>query len=128
MEKLEDIRDIRPVFEWADYVWYIAGVVGGVLLLTLLLIVLYRLFFKKETVDLRAEYIRELEAVDLDNSKEAAYAITHLSRLIASGEREERMAQKLAEKLERYKYSKAVPPLEEDAKAHYNIFLGMVHE
>lgn len=128
MEKLEDIRDIRPVFEWADYVWYIAGVIGGVLLLTLLFIVLYRLFFKKEKIDLRAEYIRELEEVDLEKSKEAAYAITHLSRLIASGEREERMAQKLAEKLERYKYSKAVPPLDEDAKAHYNIFLGMVHE
>ncbi len=128
MEKLEDIRDIRPIFEWGDYVWYLAALLGGVAILTLLVIILYRLFFKKDEVEMRAVYIRQLESVDMADSKKAAYAITRLVRLIASGEQEERMAEKLTAKLERYKYSKHVPPLDEDAKAHYNIFLGMVHE
>jgi len=128
MEKLDDIRGIRPIFEWGDYLWYLAALLFGVALLTILAIVLYRLFFPKKPVDLRAEYIKELETVDLADSKEAAYAITRLVRLIAASERELKMAEKLTEKLERYKYAKAVPPLDEDAKAHYNIFLGMVHE
>ena len=128
MEKLDNIRGIRPIFEWGDYLWYLAGLLVGVALLTVLVIILYRLFSPKKPVDLRGEYIKELETVDLDDSKEAAYAITRLVRLIATSEREQKMAVKLAEKLERYKYAKAVPPLDEDAKAHYNIFLGMVHE
>jgi hypothetical protein len=128
MEKLEDIRGIRPIFEWSDYIWYLGALLGGVALLTVLVIILYRLFFAKNKVDLRAAYIKELEAVDLSDSKKAAYAISRLVRLIAAGERERKMAEKLTDKLETYKYAKAVPPLDEDAKAHYKIFLGMVHE
>lgn len=128
MEKLEDIRGIRPIFEWGDYLWYLGALLGIVALLTVLAFILYRLFFAKTKEDLRAERIKALEAVDLSNSKEAAYTITHLVRLIASSERELKMADKLTAKLERYKYAKTVPPLDEDAKAHYNIFLGMVHE
>lgn len=128
MEKLDDIRSIRPIFEWGDYLWYLAALLGGVALLTILAVILYRLFFAKNAVDLRAEYIKELEAVDLAESKEAAYSITRLVHLIAASEQEQKMADKLTAKLERYKYAKSVPPLDEDARAHYNIFLGMVHE
>lgn len=128
MEKLEDIRGIRPIFEWGDYLWYLGALLGGVALLTVLLIILYRLFFAKNKADVRAERIKELETVDLSDAKHAAYTITRLVRQIAASEREQRMAEKLAAKLEHYKYAKSVPPLDEDAKAHYNIFLGMIHE
>jgi predicted methyltransferase len=128
MEKLDDIRDIRPVFELADYTLYILGVVVAAAVLSALAVVLYRLFFQKNRADLRGEAIRTLQALDLEESKSAAYAITELVRRIAATEREEKMADKLIEKLEPYKYLKEVPPLSEDVRAHLNIFLGMVHE
>ena len=90
-EPLEDITGLRPVFEIGDYYLYMIGAVVGVLLLILIGYLLYR-FFRRPKVDLRAKYIAEFEAIDLDDAKGAAYAITRYSRLIAASEREERMA------------------------------------
>lgn len=127
MERLEDIRDIRPVFELSDYYLYFVGAAIALIVLAVAGLLLYR-YFKRPKVDLRAEYIRCYEAIDLEKSKEAAYEITRYARLVAASEREERMAEKLAEMLEPYKYVKEVPPLDERVRSHYRIFLDMIHE
>lgn len=127
MEKLEEIRDIRPIFELSDYYLYFAGVAVVLILLAVAGVVLYR-YLRRPKADVRAEYIRAFEAIDLEKSKTAAYEITKYVRLIAADERQEKMAEKLVVMLEPYKYTKEVPPLNEAVRSHYRIFLDMIHE
>jgi len=127
MEKLEDIRDIKPIFELSDYYLYIGALLFFLLVLIAAGIFAYR-YFKKKKIDMRGEYIEKLKKINLDDSKRAAYEMTKYLRLIASSSDENEMAESIIRKLEIYKYAKDVPSLSRDIKSDYENFLKAADE
>jgi len=127
MEKLEDIRDIKPIFELSDYYLYMGGALIFLVILIAGAILGYR-FFKKRKSDIRGEYIDKLKNINLGDSKTAAYEMTKYLRLIAYGTNESGMAEKIIQKLEAYKYIKEPPSLSEDVISDYESFLKAANE
>lgn len=127
MEKIEDIRDIKPIFELSDYYFHIAAALIFLLLLAAGAIFAYR-FLKKKKSDMRGEYIRRLKEIDLNDSKTAAYDMTKYLRLVALGTEEREMAEKIIQKLQAYKYAKDVPSLSDEVRSDYETFLEALNE
>ena len=68
-----------------------------------------------------------LGTVDLDDAKRAAYAITTLGRCFAGDSpRMQEAYRNLSARLEPYKFKKTVPPIDEETRAYFRIFLGMI--
>ena len=127
MEKLEDIRDIKPIFELSDYYLHIGAALVVLIIIVAGMIFAYRLL-KKRKSNIREEYIKRLKEINLDDSKTAAYDMTKYLRLIASGEREKELAENIIQKLQSYKYAKEVPSLSDEVRTNYETFLEALNE
>jgi len=131
MQKSVDIplHDIKPLIEINDYtLYYLAAATLVVLLLIIMVLyLLIRRYREGRVMNRRRECMDGLEAVDLDDTKAAAYAITRLGRCFADDSvRLQEAYLNLSSRLEPYKFKKAVPPIDEETRAYYRIFLGMI--
>lgn len=123
------LHDIKPLMEIHDPTPIILGI-ASVSVLLLLLIVGYllvkRVFISKRH-SRRRHCFAQLEALELDSGKEAAYAISRLGRCFAGDSPRLREAyENLYARLEPYKFKKRVPPIDEETRAYFRIFLGMI--
>jgi len=131
MEKSVDIplHDIKPLVEITDYTpYYMAAAAMVVLMLAAVVLYLLILRYREgRKRNRRRECMNGLEAVDLDDAKAAAYGITRLGRCFADDSpRLQEAYRNLSSRLEPYKFKKAVPPIDEETRAYYRIFLGMI--
>jgi len=123
------LHDIKPLIEIHDYTPYflLAALVVAV---ALLLVVLYLLFKQRGGSTGRGgrkDCLAALRAVAFDDAKTAAYEITRLGRCFADDSPRVREAfHNLCRRLEPYKFRKNVPPIDEETRAYYRIFLGMI--
>lgn len=123
------LHDIKPLVELHDYtLYYVAA--AAVVVLILLLTVLYLLLRQwraSRKRDRRRECLEALKAVNPDDAKRAAYAITRFGRCFADDSpRLFEAYQGLCHRLEPYKFKKDVPQMDEETRAHIRIFLGMI--
>jgi len=114
MDKLKDIRDI---FEWSDYIPYMA--IGFFYLLSFGFYYIKNLQVKKETI--RKLNIAQLKSLDFTNSKKAAYKATGLLRAISQEDKEQHIADEIIKMLEKYKYIKNPPNMDDKIKANIDI-------
>ncbi|MEJ2468464.1 MAG: hypothetical protein P8Y51_05230 [Campylobacterales bacterium] len=123
------LHDIKPLIEIHDYTPYYLGAAAAVVL-ALLLVVAYLLvmqYRRSRGRNRRRECLEALNGVDLDHAKDAAYAITRLGRCFASDSpRLEEAYRNLSRRLEPYKFKKTVPPIDEETRAYFRIYLGMI--
>jgi len=123
------LHDIKPLIDIRDYTPYYLSA-AAVVTLTLLLLVVYlliRRYREARTRNRRRECLDSLLAVGLDDAKTAAYAITRLGRCFADDSDRLREAYlNLCRRLEPYKFRKEVPALDDETRAYFKVFLGMI--
>lgn len=127
MEKLEDIRDIKPIFDINDYYFYIAMAIFAVVGVAAILFFLYR-FFKKKKDNTRANNIKKLKNIDFADPKSCAYEMTKYLRLVAVNESEKTKTNEIIEKLQEYKYVKNPPVISDEIRLRYDDFLKALDE
>ncbi|WP_456381208.1 hypothetical protein [Hydrogenimonas sp.] len=124
------IRDIKPLLPIPDISIYLF--VGIVAVASLVIGVGVFFFWKwwstHRRIDPRVRWLRELDAIDFDRPKKAAYLMTKYGRLLAEDKRRQEILEQLIPKLERYKYKKEVPPLDEEVKRFMKLFIEMSHD
>jgi len=125
---MEELRDIRGLEEIPDISFYLfLLIVGfGLLVLSGLLVMIYKHFSGKKKDLTRKEVLKRLKDIDFEDSKEAAYKITKYARYLVEDERSQKMFLQLEEKLTKYKYIQNPPPFDEDTIGQYNLFLEVV--
>ncbi len=118
--KIHDIKSIVEVPDFTFYIYY--GLISlAIILVCIALYFIYR-FFKNRKVNVRKEYFKILEELDLNDSKNSAYLITKYGQLLAQNESEKQLFNDLAASLEIYKYKKDVPKFSENIKASFTVF------
>ena len=124
------IRDIKPLLPIPDVsVYFFIGLVAiGTLVLIAGLIYLLRWWRQHRKRDPRIEWLAALDRIDYNNPKKAAYTMTRYGRLLAEERRQKEILSQLLPRLERYKYKKEVPPLDEETKRFMKLFIEMVHD
>ncbi|WP_300363406.1 hypothetical protein [Hydrogenimonas sp.] len=124
------IRDIKPLLPIPDISIYLFfGLVTVVLLVAgVLVYFLWKWWVKHRKADPRIQWLKQLDAIDFDQPKKAAYLMTKYGRLLAEDKRRQEILEQLIPKLERYKYKKEVPPLDEEVKRFMKLFIEMSHD
>ncbi len=124
------IRDIKPLLPIPDVSLYllVGMVVAGVLVVGTLLYFGWRWWRSHRKKDPRLVWLAKLDQIDYDDPKKAAYTMTRYGRLLAEDKRREEILHQLLPKLERYKYQKEVPPLDEETKRFMRLFIEMSHD
>ncbi len=121
------IRDIKPLVPIPDISLYlfIALLVVGVSILVAIAVFAWRRWRGGRGVDPRIGWIGRLERIDYGDPKKAAYIMTRYGRLLAEDKRRQEILSQLLPRLERYKYKKDVPPLDEETKRFMKLFIEM---
>ncbi|WP_345972218.1 hypothetical protein [Sulfurimonas diazotrophicus] len=123
------LHDIKPLVEIHDYTPYYLAAAAAVVLFFLLLVLylVIRRYREERRENARRASLKALEAVNLDDAKDAAYAITRLGRRFAADSPQLQEAfMNLEQRLEPYKFRKRVPPIDEETRAYFRIYLGMI--
>lgn len=129
--KSDDIplHDIKPLMEVADYtlVWLSALTLIAAVVFLLSGYLLWKRWRKAHRTDERQRCYEALKSVDLDDTKQAAYAISRYGQCFeGDSPRIKEAYESLCARLSRYKYRPAVPPLDEETRSYYAIFVGMI--
>ncbi len=125
---MEELRDIRGLEEISDLSFYlfVGASLFVLLIIGLLVFLFYRHFKSKKELNLRKEVLERLENVNFDNPKKAAYEITKYGRFLVENEQSEKIFLELERKLERYKFTKEVSPIDKDTINQYDLFIKML--
>ena len=124
------IRDIKPLLLIPDISLYLFIALIGVVTLLLIAVGIFawRWWQKHRHIDPRIGWLQALDRIDYTNPKKAAYIMTKYGRLLAEDKRREEILEQLLPRLERYKYQKEVPPLDEETKRYMRLFIEMSHD
>ena len=129
---MEDgLRDIKPLLEIPDNSYYLFLMLVFLLIAFLLMIIgiLVKKYWKKKKVDIKIIYFNHFKKLDWSNAKHSAYEATHLGRLLTlENERAKEIYEQLLPMLERYKYQKEVPPVDEETLKQYNLLVHVIDE
>jgi hypothetical protein len=123
------LHDIKPLVEINDhsFILFVALIVAGIVLTAALGYLLWRFWRQRKQENLRQKSFEALEAVDLENPKQAAYAITKHGLCFAEDSPRIREAyDNLVSRLAPYKYRKVVGSIDEETISYYQIFVGMI--
>ncbi len=126
MEDLK-LRDIKDIVEIPDSsLFELLGLVGGVVALLIvgaILFLIYRKFKSRRRKPTKKELALErLKGIDFNNSKESAYKFSRYGHLWIDEQNRNRFFN-IERDLEKYKYKKDVPPLEERVKEEMREFI-----
>lgn len=123
------LHDIKPIVAIEEYsLYYFLGLVSLALLLACGIIYLLYVWLKrKKAFNIRKEHSKLLNALDLSETKKAAYAITAYGATFAEdspGHLE--MFKNLAQRLEVYKYKKSVDAFDSETIGYIELYRGMI--
>ncbi|KIM11597.1 MAG: hypothetical protein KU37_05210 [Sulfuricurvum sp. PC08-66] len=123
--KLHDIKGLALVDDVSIYYFY--GVIAlGVLLLALLAWGVWRFWHRTRAIDMQKLYLSRLKAVDIDATKESAYALTQWGGLIEKDLPQTKAYEDMVALLEAYKYKKEVPAFDEATRQKISRFLELI--
>ncbi len=128
MQELKGLRDIRSIVHVPDvsfYVFLTIIIVSIILLFALFIYIINILKNRKKSN--RKIYIQRLKNIDFKDSKKAAYDITKYARKIADTKESKDILNQLLKELDRYKYVKNPPKLNNESKKYLNLFLEVCH-
>ncbi|MDF1876437.1 hypothetical protein JHD47_01225 [Sulfurimonas sp. SAG-AH-194-L11] len=124
------LHDIKPLIEIQEYsLYYFSALVFIASVVVLVLVyLLYKYIKNKNSFNIRAEYLKQLKAVDLSNPKRAAYEITLYGALFeADSEEHKKLYSALVKELETYKYKKDVDSFSEETKHSIKNYVGILN-
>lgn len=121
LSKLNDIKELEKIPDNSFFIFLALVLLGFIFLLILIFFITKLIKNRKKSP--RKIYFEILKNVDFSDSKKSAYTITKYSRLIASNEREKKLANELIESLEKYKYKKEIENIDDEIKAKFSVFM-----
>ncbi len=129
MQSLKGLKDIKNIVQIPDFSFYIflSLIVVGVIVVIILSIYIFK-FIKKRKQSKRKIYIQKLKNIDLNDSKKAAYMITKYARVLANTKESEKILEELLKELDKYKYVKNSPKMDEQSKKYLKLFLEVCCE
>ncbi len=113
-----------PIPDISIYI-FIALIAAGLLVATAAAIFVWRWWRRHKKADPRITWLKKLDKMDLADAKRSAYIMTRYGRLLAEDKRRQEILSQLLPRLERYKYKKEVPPLDEETKRFMKLFIEM---
>lgn len=123
---LHDIKPLVEVHEYSLY-YFIALSTLVTLLLAGAVYLLYRWYKHRKRINIRAEHLKALHTIDMDDTKQAAYAITRYGATFKDdGQRQREMYANVLERLTPYKYKKQVESFDEETRSYIDLYLGMI--
>jgi len=125
-----ELRDIKPLLEIADYSYALFLLLSFILftiVVTLLFFMGKRLWLTRK-VNMRKVYFERLKSVNWEDTKQAAYEVTFLGRALATEPRIEEIYKQLLPLLEPYKYRKEVPPIDAQTINQYKLLVHVIDE
>ncbi len=121
---MEELHDIKGIVEVTDYsLYYLLATVGvSVMVLIVVGSMLYKYLSKKDLLTQKKVAIDLLKKFEFGDAKESAYEFSHLAQYAVNDTQRKELEELLAE-LERYKFKKDVPELDEKLKAKMQKFI-----
>jgi len=121
------LHDIKPLVDVPDNsLWLFSAVVLFSILL-LVAIIYFLLKLRKSKFDEKKLWLKELKNIDVNNAKEAAYAITEFGEKLLANSTAPELFDTLNERLEQFKYRKEVPNLDARTIELYNLFVESIN-
>ena len=122
MIKIHDIKPIVEIPDFSIYIYYGLHFLGFVLI-CLVIYWMYKIF-KPKIKTQEMFWYEELQNLDFNNLKKAAYDISKYGKYLAKEERQLRLIDELTNELAAYKYKKEIPSeLTQEIKIKLNIFM-----
>jgi len=121
---IHDIKPLIPIPDISIYI-FIALIVAGLLVAAAAAIFALRRWRRHKKTDPRITWLKILDKMDFADAKRSAYIMTRYGRLLAEDKRRQEILSQLLPRLERYKYKKEVPPLDEETKRFMKLFIEM---
>ena len=123
---LHDIKPLIPIEEYS-FTYLVTLSTLAVLILSALLYLLIRWFLKRNRFSLRKEHFQRLQALDLRNTKESAYALSRYGETFKNDTPRHKIAYKeMFEALAPYKYKKEVGDFDTQTMHFIEIYQGMI--
>ncbi|WP_304546517.1 hypothetical protein [Sulfurimonas microaerophilic] len=134
MDKLDNtydipLHDIKPLIEVQEYslYYFIAIVTITSIILIGMLYLLYRYLRDRKKYNKRKEHFTILEALDFEQTKQAAYDLTLYGATFKDDTpRHLKHYELMVEKLEPYKYKKSVEPFDGETLRQIDVYKGML--
>lgn len=134
MDKLNNtydipLHDIKPLIEVQEYSFYYFAAIVGVACIILLgvLYLLYRYFKERNKYNKRKDHLRIFNTLDYENTKQAAYDLTHFGATFKDDTpRHHKHYDLMVEKLQNYKYKKSVEAFDADTLRQIKIYQEML--
>lgn len=123
------LHDIKPLMEVPDNSFYLfLGVMAaGVIVVLCMLYWLWRFMRRSKMENIRKTHYERLKALEFDDPKQAAYAITRYGLTFAGdAPRLEETYANLVQRLAPYKYKKRVEPIDDETIGYYRIYVEMI--
>ena len=124
LSKLHDIKELENIPDNSIFIFSFLIFIALSILLIILFFVIK--FFRNKKQSDRKKYYKILQEIDFKDSKSSAYQITKYSRLLASNDREKKLANELIEDLEFFKYKKDVKNIDKMSKAKFLTFMEIL--
>ncbi len=123
---LHDIKSIVEVQEYSLY-YLIATSVGIFIFLALIGFLVYKFIQRKNTFNIRKEHLKLINALDLSDTKQSAYALTTFGATFADDSpRHKEMHTNIVNRLEVYKYKKEVDAFDSEVLGYIDLYKGML--
>ncbi|MDD3855246.1 MAG: hypothetical protein WC279_09985 [Sulfurimonas sp.] len=123
------LHDIKPIVEIEEYsLYYFLGFASFALVLVAgVAYLLYMWLKKRNRYNRRKEHFKLLNSLDLNNTKESAYAITlYGATFKEDSPRHKEMYDNLLGRLEAYKYKKEVSSFDSEVIGYIELYKGMM--
>ena len=124
------IHDIKPLIEIQEYsFYYFLALVGfGIIVLLLLAYFLYSYVKNKNKYNIRKEHLQLLTALDISDTKQAAYDVTlYGATFMQDSQNHQKSYETLVEALEEYKYKKNVKAFDTQRQNLIESYIGMLN-
>ena len=123
------LHDIKPIIQVQEYSFYylVALVAVGTFLLLSALYFLFKWYKSRNAFNLRKEHLRLINAIDLEDTKSAAYAFTFYGLSFKDDSpRHSEMYRNLMQRLDEYKYKKDVDAFDSETLGYLELYKGML--
>lgn len=125
------IKDISGMVDIASYTWVVyLAVATAVVVAIIVIFFIIKILLKKRKENVKRGYIRELKGLDLTNSKDSAYKITNLTKLLIDSDNSKlvKMRGEVVESLAKYKYKKSVEAFSSIDRAMVDSFMKEIFD
>ena len=123
------LHDIKPLMEVPDQslIWFVLTLFGTLAAVVLAAYFLVQWIRKRRADSLRRTHYDALVSIDFNEAKAAAYAITRYGHTFSDdAPRLKEAYDALVERLAPYKYRKVVDAIDDETRAYFDIYMGMI--